>query len=122
MKKITIFVLGILIIAFSMSFISIKNNIENNIKKVDGKFYCDFEAANNEGNKDTYYQFRSNDNEVWWVLTADEIGEIPNFTDNYTLIFSDNGTTEENKPCDCAPELECECELYDDVFISVSKN
>ena len=66
-----------------------------------------------------HYQFKSNDNTVWWFLTEDEIGFTPSTDKEYVLLYSDNGTTKENKPCDCAPELECECEVYDDVFIKI---
>lgn len=66
-----------------------------------------------------YYQFKSHDDTVWWALTEDEIGFIPSLQKEYTLLYCDNGTTKENKPCDCIPEWECECEVYDDVFIEI---
>ena len=67
------------------------------------------------------YQFKSDDNEVWWSLDESEIGHIPNTTDVYVLTYDNNGTTADNKPCDCLPEWECECEVYDDELISIRK-
>ena len=84
-----------------------------------GKFYGDMELTDTNGNTDTYYQFKSNDNKVWWALSAEEIGFIPNGNTEYTLTYDNNGTTKANKPCDCAPEFECECEVYDDVFLDI---
>lgn len=66
-----------------------------------------------------YYQFISYDNEVWWVLTEDQIGYIPSTEKNYYLVYSNNGTTAENKTCDCLKEWDCECEVYDDVFLAI---
>lgn len=88
--------------------------------EVIGKFYGNLEMTDSNGNEDTYYQFRSNDNEVWWVLTKEEIGHIPNGNTEYILTYNNNGTTKENKPCDCGSEIDCECEVYDDEFISVA--
>ena len=79
-----------------------------------GKFYGNYEATDANGKANIYYQFKSNDNEVWWALTAEEIGFIPNENIEYTLTYNNNGTTKANKPCDC-----CECEVYDDVFVSL---
>lgn len=84
-----------------------------------GKFYTSFYASDCTGERKKYHQFRSDDNTVWWALTADEIGLIPDNETEYTIIYYDNGTTAENKPCDCLPEWECECERYDDIFIGV---
>jgi hypothetical protein len=86
-----------------------------------GTFGKPFEATDTNGNEKTLYQFKSNDNETWWQLTAEEIGFIPNGNTEYVLTYDNNGTTKENKPCDCDPELDCECELYDDVFLSVKR-
>ena len=86
-------------------------------QKVVGKFASKFEDV--DGN--TYYQFKSNDNSVWWALTAKEIGFTPSTEREYVLLYCDNGTTTENKPCDCIAELECECEVYDDVLLGVFK-
>ena len=84
-----------------------------------GKFYCEFEAKDDKGNVDTYYQFKSNDNEVWWMLTEEEIGAIPKENVEYALTYNTKGTTKENKTCGCA--FLCECEVYDDEFISVKE-
>jgi len=89
--------------------------------EVCGKFYHDMELTDMQGKTDIYYQFRSNDNAVWWVLTAEEIGGIPSFEKEYNLIYFNNGTTTENKNCGCLPEWECECEVYDDLFLSIAE-
>lgn len=86
-----------------------------------GKFYGDLELTDSRGKQDTYYQFRSADNEVWWLLTATEIGCVPDTSAHYILRYNNNGTTRENKPCDCLPEWDCECEVYDDEFISIKE-
>lgn len=84
-----------------------------------GKFSEPFEASDVNGNTGTYYQFKSNDNETWWMLSAEEIGFVPNGDTEYVLTYDNNGTTKESKPCDC--DLDCECEVYDDVLLSVEK-
>lgn len=84
-----------------------------------GRFHNVIESKNSEGENCTYYQFRSDDNFVWWLLTEDEIGEIPSFESEYILTYFDNGTTVRNKSCGCPPENDCECELYDDIFLSI---
>lgn len=81
-------------------------------KAADGKFQHSFGK---------HYQFKSNDNTVWWALTAEEIGFIPVEDTEYTLFYDDNGTTIENKNCGCKPEWECECEVYDDIFLGIVK-
>ena len=86
---------------------------------VTGQFYGCTEATDTNGNTNTYYQFKANDNSVWWQLTAEEIGFVPNANKEYTLTYDNNGTTKANKPCDCGPEFECECEVYDDIFLGV---
>ena len=65
------------------------------------------------------YQFKSDDNSVWWMLSADEIGKIPSSTEKYALVFCDNGTTEKYIHCDCSLDMDCECYLYDDIFITI---
>ena len=65
-----------------------------------------------------WYQFKSNDNTVWWALTTEDIGFTPEANKEYTLVYYNNDTTE----ClECAEELECECEVYDDIFLAVFK-
>lgn len=86
---------------------------------VSGKFYTSFLANDYRGREENLYQFRSDDNSVWWELTEEQIGGIPDNETQYTLIYYNNGTTAENKPCDCLPEWECECEVYDDIFIGM---
>ena len=50
-----------------------------------------------------------------------KIGFVPTTNAEYVLTYDNNGTTKENKPCDCDPELDCECEVYDDVLLSVER-
>lgn len=90
--------------------------------EVCGKFHSATELTDSNGKTDLYYQFKSNDNTVWWVLTPEEIGSIPSYEKEYNLIYFDNGTDENNKPCDCPKEWQCECEVYDDIFLAVIKN
>lgn len=86
-----------------------------------GKFALEFSGIFKDDDR-TYYQFRSYDNETWWALTEDDIGFVPSYDKEYTILYCANGTTKDNKPCDCIPEWECECELYDDVFIAIFEN
>ena len=76
-----------------------------------------FEMTDHLGNKDMYYQFKSNDDEVWWCLTEDEIGFIPEQGKSYLLAYYQNGTTKNNH--ECAEEYECECYCYDDIYLGV---
>lgn len=71
----------------------------------------------NSGN--TLYQFKSYDDTVWWCLTEKEIGFTPIIDSEYILCYYDNGTTKINKPCDCLEVYDCECEVYDDIFIAL---
>lgn len=87
------------------------------VKTVEGRFYHDMELTDYDGVTDTYYQFRADDNSVWWVLTANEIGEVPDTTTKYSLRYNNNFTTE----CDCPEEWDCECYCYDDEFIGIRK-
>ena len=80
-----------------------------------GKFTSEFTEPNGKH----YYQFKSCDDTVWWCLTEDEIGFIPSMDKKYVLLYCNNGTTKENKPCDCIAEWGCECEVYDDVFMEI---
>ena len=94
-------------------------NIEKpDLTEVDGKFYHTLDLVNS-GTENTYYQFRSHDDSVWWLLTADEIGHAPDFNTEYRLTFYDNGTTKPHETCDCTADMDCECYLYDDEFISI---
>ena len=87
----------------------------------EGKFYGDTICTDGKGVTDTYYQFKSDDDKVWWILNADEIGHIPNINDKYTLYYTDNATVKETQVCDCLPEWDCECYLYDDIFFHIEK-
>lgn len=91
----------------------------NNTISLTGKFYGHHEATDTNGNVDTYYHFKSDDGSVWWDLTEYQMGFIPNGNTKYIFTYSNNGTTKANKPCDCAPKDECECEVYDDMFVSI---
>lgn len=65
-----------------------------------------------------WYQFKSYDDTVWWALTAEDLGFVPEANKTYTLLYYDNGTTD----CtECAEEFECECEVYDDIFLAVKE-
>lgn len=87
--------------------------------KISGKFHGDLELTNWKGIEEICYQFKSYDDSVWWLLTAEELGFVPKENTTYTLVYYDNGTEEGNKPCDCLPEYECECHLYDDIFLGI---
>ena len=87
----------------------------SDVKQTTGQFHETIQATDINGNTDTYYQFKSNDNEVWWQLTAEEIGFIPNANTEYVLTYDNNGTTD----CDCSAE--CECEIYDDIFLRIER-
>ena len=84
-----------------------------------GKFHGTIETYNEDESTELYYQFKSNDNSVWWMLTEEEIGFVPKGNAEYVLTYDNKGTTKDNKPCDCEPEYECECEVYDDEFITI---
>ena len=95
--------------------IPVKLSEEIPTQKAQGKFSCGFEDLDGQ----TYYQFKSNDDSVWWAVTEKEIGFKPTTEKEYVLLYCDNGTTIKNKPCDCIPEWECECEVYDDILLGV---
>ena len=113
MKKLLALVTAVVI---SMSFSSCSNTGKITVA---GQFYGHHKATDTNGNTDTYYHFKSNDGSVWWDLTEYQMGFIPNGNTEYIFTYNNNGTTKANKPCDCDPEFECECEVYDDVFVSV---
>ena len=106
---------------FTIIFLIASNQQEKmytNTETVVGTFPFVVEATDNNGNEQTLYQFRSNDNDVWWQLTAEEIGFVPNANQEYVLTYDNNGTTKANKTCDCE---QCECEVYDDILLSVKE-
>lgn len=93
------------------------------VKKVVGEFMytsvnlgCDGLASDEK-----LYQFYSDNNKVWWVLTESEIGCVPNMGDKYMLYYTDNATTEKTRFCNCMPEQNCECYLYDDIFFHIER-
>ena len=69
----------------------VKEGDHINSKTVVGSINNTFEDLN--GN--TYYQFKTYDNEVWWCVTADEIGFVPIEGKEYIICYYDNGTVEE---------------------------
>lgn len=90
------------------------------VEAVDGEFYGgSFRVMRSDGKFETWYQFKSYDNSVWWALTEEEIGHIPEENSTYTLIYYDNGTNQENHTC--PEEYECDCYCYDDILVSVIK-
>lgn len=80
---------------------------------------CTGEFYNKQSETEVYNYFKSYDGAEHWVLTINEIGYEPVQNTEYTLIYNDNNTTTENKNCDCLPEWNCECEVYDDEFIGI---
>lgn len=93
----------------------------NDTISLTGKFYGHHEGTDLNGNTDTYYKFRSNDGSVWWDLTEYQMGFIPKENTEYIFTYDNNGTTKANKPCDCDPKYKCECEVYDDEFVSIKE-
>lgn len=61
-------------------------------------------------------QFKSYDDTVWWYITEEELGFVPEANKTYTLVFYDNGTKDCAK---CPEEFNCECEVYDDIFLAL---
>ena len=96
----------------------VKQSQRIDFQTIYGKFYNTIEAIHN-GKNETLYQFKSFDNSVYWLLSEAEIGFIPKNNKTYVLMYCDNGTTAENKTCGCPAEYECECELYDDIFLGI---
>ena len=95
---------------------------ETSIISTEGRFHGELDLFDSKENTNTYYQFRSDDNEVWWLLTESEIGHIPNTTDKYIITYDNGGTPEQDLSiCGCLPEWECECHKYDDDFISIRR-
>lgn len=111
-------ILAILILATAIAIHSHFSG-NANIESVTGVFDGSYEATDTNGNVDTYYHFKSDDNRVWWVLTESQLGFVPNANTEYMLTYDNNGTTKENKPCDCV--IDCECEVYDDKFVAIKE-
>lgn len=97
-------------------------NVNGNICTAVGAFYGDYEAIDQDGLQHKYYQFESHNGEVIWSLSVEEIGGVPMQDREYILTYDNSGTTKANKPCNCPPEYECECEVYDDIFLNVKEN
>lgn len=74
-----------------------------------------FLAEDKDGKVVELYQFKSFDNEIWWSLTKVELGFVPNSSKKYTLVYYQNDTTKDNHTCN--PKYDCECYLYDDLFL-----
>lgn len=70
--------------------------------------------VNDNGDAEYHYHFKSFDDEVWWFVSEAELGFVPKANTAYYFVYSDNGTTH----CDCPPEYDCDCYMYDDFFIS----
>jgi hypothetical protein len=113
LKTMLMFEILVAIPVFYLTWIATLSPNANEISTV-GKFDGSYEATDNNGITDTYYQFKANDGSVWWALTESQMGFIPDDNIEYTLTYDNNGTTKANKPCDC-----CECEVYDDVFLCI---
>lgn len=92
------------------------------ISTINGRFYTRFYDNDKSGKTQTFYEFRSNDDTDRWLLSLEQLENIPDYESEYTLIYYNNGTDENNKPCDCPKEWSCECEVCDDIFLTVVKN
>lgn len=84
-------------------------------RELRGTFRSAIEPIDNT--RGVWYQFVSEDETAFWILTEEEIGGIPSFGCEYVLLFFDNGTVEGNRDCGCKEECECWC--YDDIFLDI---
>ena len=84
-------------------------------RELRGTFRSAIEPVDNT--RGVWYQFVSEDETAFWILTEEEIGGIPSFGCEYVLLFFDNGTVEGNRDCGCKEECECWC--YDDIFLDI---
>ena len=84
-------------------------------RELRGTFRSAIEPVDNT--RGVWYQFVSEDETSFWLLTEEEIGGIPSFGCEYVLLFFDNGTVEGNRDCGCKEECECWC--YDDIFLDI---
>lgn len=64
-------------------------------------------------------QFKSYDNNVWWYLSYEKLGFIPQKGETYTVIYDNNNTEQDNY---CTHEVdECDnCWREDDKFITIT--
>lgn len=69
----------------------------------------------------TMYNFRSEETNTYWTLSAEELGFIPDVGADYCIVWSSNGTVSEVDMHDGAPVDGCECHVYDDIFIYAVK-
>lgn len=92
---------------------SVSTNQQNTIVTVDGAIHGSF-TDSIDGTK--YYQFRSHDDSVWWLVSAEEVGFIPQQDTVYSLTYNNMGTLD---CAECPIKYECECELYDDELIAL---
>lgn len=76
-------------------------------------------------NGDTAYQFKSYDNEVWWLIDSLDV-KRPDVElrvgGEYILTYFDNGTTKDHYKCigkPCKEKDDCECWVYDDILLDI---
>lgn len=65
-----------------------------------------------DDNGETLYQFKSDDNSTWWVLSVEDFDSVPEISDKVVLTYDNNGTT-------FCPHEDCECYVYDDTIVEV---
>ena len=82
-----------------------------------GTFYGNYNMTNADGEEEYYYQFKSYDDEVWWCLTLEDMGFVPERGADYMLVYYQNETTKETHKC--PDEYECDCYCYDDIYLGV---
>lgn len=88
-----------------------------NVTPTYGTFEGTWEGTDYNGVTKTFYQFKSYDDSIWWAITAEELGYIPEEGRAYVLLYNENVDTEENHECD--PALDCDCYAYDDLFLGI---
>lgn len=76
-------------------------------------------------NGEKAYQFKSYDNEVWWLITEKDIirdDVVLRVGGENTITYFDNGTTKEDYKCygePCENKEDCECYVYDDILLDI---
>lgn len=63
---------------------------------------------------ETYWQFKSDDDSTWWLLSVEDLGHVPEISERYVLIYDNMGTT-------YCPHEDCECYKYDDELLEIHK-